>query len=114
MLTYKEIEKMNIAFDFSNSFIIARVSENYKNAETFALECVYSLGPYIADKLNTEYSKIVLIAISKNNKVVVYSVNSRYRDWLYRYFQKPSLMYVQFYDDIEPELIIEKIKELYE
>ena len=114
MLTNKEIDAMNIAFDFSNPFVVAKIPKNYKNAETFALECVYSLGPYIADKLNTEYSKVVLIAISKNNKVVVYSVNSRYRDWLYRYFQKPSLMYVQFYDDIEPELIIGKIKELYE
>lgn len=113
MLTNKEIDAMNIAFDFSNPFVVAKVPKNYKNAETFALECVYSLGPYIADKLNTDYSKLVLVAISKNNKIVFYSVDSRYRDWLYRYFQKPSLRYVQFYDDIELELIIEKLKELY-
>ncbi|MBQ8751040.1 MAG: hypothetical protein IJW32_06065 [Clostridia bacterium] len=113
MLTNKEIDAMNIAFDFSNPFAIARVPLNFKDAETFALDFVYSLGPYVADKLDIGYSDVVLIAISKNNKVVVYSVNSRYRDWLYHYFQKPSLMYVQFYDDIEPELIIEKIKELY-
>lgn len=113
MLTNTEINKMNIAFDFSNPFVIARVPKNYKDAETFALECVYSLAPYVANKLNTEYSKVVLIAISNNNKIVFYSVNSRYRDWLYRFFQKPSLMYVQLHDDTKPELIVEKLKELY-
>ena len=114
MLTYKEIDAMNIAFDFSNPFVVAKVPKNYENAEKFALECVCSLGPYVGNKLNTEYSKVVLIAISRNNKVVVYSVDGRCRDWLWNHFQKPSLVYTQFYDDIEPELIIEKLKELYE
>lgn len=114
MLTYKKIDAMNIAFDFGNPFVIARVPLNYSDAEDFALKCVYFLGPYVAKKINADYSKVVLVAISKNNKVVVYSVDSRYRDYLYHYFQKSSLKYVQFYNDIEPESIIEKLKELYE
>ena len=113
MITNKEIDAMNIAFDFSNPFAIARVPLNFKDAETFALDLVYSLGPYVAHKLNTEYSEVVLVAISKNNKVVVYSVNGVYREWLTLYFNEQSLDCIQFYDDIEPELIIEKIKELY-
>ncbi len=113
MLTEKEIDAMNIAFDFSNQFTIAKVSKNYKNAEIFALECVYSLVPYVANKLNVDYFKVVLIAISKNNKVVVYSVNNRYRNYLWHHFQKSSLNYAQFYDNVEPALIIKKIKDLY-
>ena len=114
MLTHEEIDAMNIAFDFSNPFVVAKVPKNYEDAEEFALECVQSLYPYVGNKLNTEYSKVVLIAISRNNKVVVYSINARCRDWLWNHFQKPSTGYTQFYDDIEPELIIEKLKELYE
>lgn len=114
MLTYKEIDAMNIAFDFSNPFAIARVPLNFKDAETFALDFVYSLGPYVADKLDIGYSDVVLIAISKNNKVVVYSVNGLYREWLTLYFNEQSLDCIQFYDDIEPELIIAKLKEFYD
>ena len=32
MLTDKEINAMNIAFDFSNPFVVAKVPKNYKNA----------------------------------------------------------------------------------
>lgn len=67
MLAYKEIDAMDIAFDFSNPFAIARVPQNFRDAETFALDFVYFLGPYVANKLDTDYSKVVLVAISKNN-----------------------------------------------
>ena len=70
----EKLEKMNIAFDFSNKFAIARVPFNYGDAENFALDCVYSLVPYVAEKLNIDYSKVVLVAISQDNKVVVFSV----------------------------------------
>ena len=29
--------------------------------------------------------------------------------WLYQYIQHPSLGYAQFYDDVTPELILEKL-----
>lgn len=45
MISKKEIEKMNIAFDFSRQYTIARVPKVYRNAEQFALEVVYSLRP---------------------------------------------------------------------
>lgn len=112
MMTFEKLEKMDIAFDFSNPFVIAKVPEDYHTAEDFALRCVYTLGPLFAKKMNIDYSKVVLVAISKNNKVVVYSVSSQYRDWLYLFFKKPSMKYAQFYDDVEPEQIIEKMKEL--
>ena len=54
MLLTEEIEKMHIAFDFSRQYTIARVPESYPTAEEFALKCVYSLRPYIADKLNID------------------------------------------------------------
>ncbi len=113
MLTKKEIDAMNIAFDFSNPVTIARVPFEYQSTENFALECVYYLIPYIAEKLNIDYSKVVLVAISKDNKVVVFSVASRDSDWLFYNFNNPSRCNAQLYDDVEPELIIEKTKRLY-
>ena len=88
MFTYEKIDAMNIAFDFSNPFVIARVPLNFKDAETFALDFVYPLGLYVTVKFDIRYSDLVLIAISKNNKVVVYSVNGAYREWLTLYFNE--------------------------
>lgn len=113
MLTRKQIEDMNIAFDGSNGFVIARVPTNYHNAEDFALRVVYGIRPYIADKLGVSYERVVLVAISENNKVVVMSENSRYREWLYHHFQKPSIGCAQLYDDVEPKQIIGKLKVLF-
>lgn len=101
MLSTKEIEKMNIAFDFSRQYTIARVPESYPTAEEFALKCVYFLRPYIAGKLNIDYTEVILVALSKNNKVVVLCNNNRYRDWLWNYFHKSSVGSAQFYDDID-------------
>lgn len=109
----KEIETMNIAFDFSKQYTIARVPKSYDRAEEFALECVYFLRPYVADKCNMESGKVILIAISKNNKVVVLCDDSRYRNWLWNNFHQPSVGSAQFYDDIEPERIIERLNLLF-
>lgn len=113
MLSNKEIEEMHIAFDFSRQYTVARVPKEYKDAENFALECVYSLRPYIANKLNIDCTAVIMVAISKNNKVVVLCDNNRYRNWLWNYFHKSSVGSAQFYDDIEPKLIIKKLDELF-
>lgn len=113
MISKEEIEKMSIAFDFSRQYTIARVPKVYQNAEQFALEVVYSLRPYISDKLGIDYEKVILIAVSKNNKVVVFCENNRYRNWLYNYFHQPSVGSAQFYDNTEPELILEKLNLLF-
>ena len=113
MLLTEEIEKMHIAFDFSRQYTIARVPESYPTAEEFALKCVYSLRPYIADKLNIDWTEVILVAVSKNNKVVVLCTNLRYRNWLWSRFYKFSVGHVQFNDDIEPELIIKRLDELF-
>ena len=97
-----ELKKMNIAFDFSNPFAIAKVSQNFKDAETFAKECVYYLAPYVANKFNIEFQGLELVAISQNNKVVVYSVGSINKDWVCRHFR----MSVKLYDEVDPCLII--------
>lgn len=109
----KEVEKMHIAFDFSKQYTIARVPESYKSAENFALRCVYALRPYVAKKCNIDSSKVILIAISKNNKVVVLCDNNRYRDWLWNNFYIPSIGSAQFYDNVAPEQIIEKLNLLF-
>lgn len=45
MISKKEIEKMNIAFDFSRQYTIARVPKVYRNAGQFALEVVTASDP---------------------------------------------------------------------
>lgn len=105
----KEIEAMNIAFDFSRRYTVARVPRSYDRAESFAFECVYSLKQYVADRIGIDPYDVVLIAISENGKVVVLSENSWYRAWLYFHFRQPSCGIVQFYNDVEPELIIDKM-----
>ena len=50
---------------------------------------------------------------SKNNKVVVFCKNNRYRNWLYNCFHQPSVGNAQFYDNTEHELILEKLNLLF-
>ncbi len=113
MMFEKEIDAMNIAFDFNKQYTIARVPQSYNSAEEFALKCVYSLRPYVADKLGVDYSDVILIAISKNDKVVVLSEDSRYRNWLWNCFHQSSVGSAQFYDDVKPELIIARLNKLF-
>ena len=107
-ITQNDVDKMGIVFDFRKQYTIARVPDDYRKAEDLALGLVYALFPYVAEKLGIDYGQVVLVVISRNGKVVVCS-NSRYRNWLYQYFQHPSLGYAQFYDDVAPELILEKL-----
>ena len=109
----EEIEKMNIAFDFSKRYTVARVPLNYNSADEFALECVYSLRPYVADKCNIDTTKVILVAISKNNKVVVLCDNDRYRSWLWDDFHQPSIGSAQLYDNVKPELILQRLNLLF-
>lgn len=113
MLFDKEIEAMNIAFDFSRRYTVARVPKSYDSAEEFAIKCVYSLRPYVADKIGVDSYDVVLIAISENGKVVVFCEEDRYRRYLYPHFQRPSCGAAQFYDDVDPELIIETMNVLF-
>ena len=112
MLCKKEIEAMNIVWDHHKQYTIARVPEDYSSAEDFALRLVYDLRPFVAEKLGIDCAKLVLVAISANDKVVVLSDNARYRNWLACYFHKPSVGAAQFYDDVAPELILKKMRAL--
>ncbi len=114
MMSKKEIDAMNVAFDFSKQYTVARVPEIYDKAEEFALRLVYSLRPYVADKLGIDCAEVILVAISKNNKVVVFCDDRSYRNWLWHYFSSPSVGSAQFYDDVKPELILERLDELFE
>ena len=103
----KEISAMNIAFDFSNKFTIARVPRSYETAEDFALKFVRYLVPFVAKMLNIDYTRVVLVAISQNNKVVVYKVCDWSRSWLFYNFK---LSNTKVYDDVDPETIIDEMK----
>lgn len=107
-ITQNDVDEMGIVFDFRKQYTIARVPKDYRKAEELALELAYALIPYVADRRGIDFGQVVLVVISRNNKVVVCS-SSRYRNWLYQYFQQPSLGNAQFYDDVAPELILEKL-----
>ena len=108
-ITQNDVDEKGIVFDFRKQYTIARVPDDYCKAEDLALRLAYTLVPYVADKLGIDFGEVVLVVISRNGKVVVCSVNNRYRNWLYQYFQQPSLGNAQFYDDVAPELILEKL-----
>ncbi len=112
MMSKKEIEQMNIAFDSNKQYVVAQVPKYYDSAEDFALGLVYSLKPYVAKKLNIEENKLVLVAISKNDKIVIISEDRRCRDWLARSFHPSCIGNAQFYDNVKSELILEEIKVL--
>lgn len=107
-ITQNDVDQMGIVFDFRKQYTIARVPDDYRTAEDLASELSYALLSYVTEKLGINFSQVVLVIISRNGKVVVCS-DSRYRDWLYLYFQHPSLGYAQFFDDVAPELILEKL-----
>lgn len=113
MMSKKEIEEMNIGLDFSRPYPVVLVSQTYLSAEDFALRCVYYLRPYVADKLGIHPDNVILVAISDNDKVVILCEDNRYRDWLWHYFHSPSVGSAQFYDDVKPELILERLDELF-
>ena len=113
MMLTKQIEEANLAFDFSKPYTIARVPQNYVDAENLAFRVAYSLRPYVADKLGIECSEVILVVISKNNKVVVLCENSRCRNLLWNFFHVPSIGIAQLYDDVKPELILDKLDRLF-
>lgn len=112
-MSAKQIEEMNIAFDFRKQYTVARVPQNYADAEDFASSLVYYLRPYVANKLGIAGRDVILVAVSENNKVVVLSEDGRSRKWLGSFFNKPSIGSAQFYDDVKPELIIDKMNNLF-
>lgn len=112
MVSSKQFDAMGIAFDFREQYTIARVPESFSRAEKFALELVYWLRPYVANKLHIDCWEVVLIAVSKNGRVVVFCDDSKYRDWLWKHFHQPSLGSAQFYDNVKSEQIIESIETL--
>lgn len=112
MMNKNEIEAMNIAFDFHKQYTIVNVPKSYDSAENFALNLVYSLRSYVADKLGIEVEKVVLIAVSENDKVVVISEDNRYQNWLWNLFHQPSVGVAQFYDNVAPSFIINRINDL--
>lgn len=113
MMLTKRIEEANIAFDFSRPYTVARVPQNYADAENLAFRVAYSLRSYVADKLGIDYGRVILVVISKNNKVVVLCENNRCRNYLWNFFHIPSIGIAQLYDDVKPELILEKLNMLF-
>lgn len=108
-----KINNRNVAIDFSNQFIIARIPENFKDEKSFVL-AVSDILAVIWQKLNVSPWDTDAIAVSSNNKVVFYSKKTDHWRYLNSFFKKSySAGFYLIYDNIDPELIIEKMKELY-
>ena len=107
----EKVGSIRVYFEIESSIIIAKVPQDYSNAEDLAFRIVYGLKPYVSEKFKIKNSEMVLVVISQNNKVVVACDNCMYRNHLFNYFHKPSIGYAQFYDNVEPQKIIGRLKE---
>lgn len=92
---------MNVVFEVKAHYVLMKDARRYECAESFALDTVYKSRVVIADSLGIVLRELVLIAVSRNGKIVVICDSNRYRDWLYRKFKKPSRGIAQFYDDVK-------------
>lgn len=108
-----KINNVNVTLDFSNQFVIARIQENYSDWTTFFL-VTSDIVATVAHHSGVSCWNIELIAIGKNNKFVVFTSNTVHRLRLFDSFQANcgSGNFLG-YDNIEPKLIIEKMKEFY-
>ncbi|MBP3687289.1 MAG: hypothetical protein J6J35_02875 [Alphaproteobacteria bacterium] len=108
-----KINNVNVTLDFSNQFVIARIQENYSDWETFFL-VTSDIVATVAHHSGVSALDVELIAIGKNNKFVVFTSNTMHSMCLFDSFQAHCTSgYFLGYDNIEPKLIIEKMKEFY-
>ena len=109
-----KIDNVNVTLDFSNQFVIARIQENYSDWETFCLVTSDIVATTIIQHSDVNALDLELIAIDKNNKFVIFSFNDEHRRCLRNSFQAHCVSRIFLgYDNIEPKLIIEKMKEFY-
>ena len=108
-----KIDNVNVTLDFSNQFVIARIQENYSDWETFFL-VTSDIVATASQHTGVNALDLELIAIDKNNKFVIFSFNGGHIGCLCNSFQAhcASGLFLG-YDNIEPKLIIEKMKEFY-
>ena len=108
-----KIDNVNVTLDFSNQFVIARIQENYSDWETF-FRVTSDIVATASQHSGVNALDLELIAIDKNNKFVIFSFNGRHRRCLRNSFQAHCASGIFLgYDNIEPKLIIEKMKEFY-
>lgn len=108
-----KIDNVNVTLDFSNQFVIARIQENYSDWETF-FRVTSDIVATASQHSGVNALDLELIAIDKNNKFVIFSFNGRHRRCLGNSFQAHCASGIFLgYDNIEPKLIIEKMKEFY-
>ena len=107
-----KINGMNVTVDLSNQFVIAQVPRVYKVAEKF-ITAVADIRDCISRKFNVSALEVELVAISKNNKVVIFSGDvSRMRN-ICKFFNVTFTGYFKFFDAEDPKWIIEKMKDLH-
>ena len=108
-----KIDNVNVTLDFSNQFVIARIQENYSDWETF-FRVTSDIVATASQHSGVNALDLELIAIDKNNKFVIFSFNGGHRRCLRNSFQAHCASGIFLgYDNIEPKLIIEKMKEFY-
>jgi len=107
----EKVGAIRVYFEIEYPLIIAKIPQDYSNAEDLAFRIVYGLKPYVSERFKIKNSEMVLVVISQNNKVVVACDDKMYRNHLLIYFHKPSIGYAQFYDNVEPQKIIDRLKE---
>ena len=101
---------INVLCSCDNNFIIAKVGKCYQSAKRLAEHMVIDLRLNIANKLDKDYSEIVLVTISANNKIVICCANNKYRNYLSDCFKELFCGETQLFECINPQEVIEKLK----
>ena len=108
-----KICNLDVTYDFSNSFVIASVSENFQIWGKFLL-LASDVVTVVVRRLNVDYCDVEVIVISQDNKVMVHSSHYDFRKKLCDFAaEKYCNCFYSAFENANPELIIEKMKEMH-
>ena len=108
-----KICNLDVTYDFSNSFVIASVPENFQIWEKFLL-LASDVVTVVVRRLNVDYCDVEVIVISQDNKVMIHSSNYNFRKKLCDFAaEKYCNCFYSAFENANPELIIEKMKEMH-
>ena len=108
-----KICNLDVTYDFSNPFVIARVPENFQSWEKFLL-FASDVVAVVVERLDVAFHDVEVIMISQDNKVMVHSFNYDFRKKLRDFAaEKYCNCFYSAFENANPELIIEKMKEMH-
>lgn len=107
-----KIKGTSVNVDFSNTFVVARVQGKCWNDEDFMM-LTADIAADVARRFDVNGVDVELIAISEDNKAILFSANGLHRRSLYRFFPKSKICgFFMFFHDARSAQILERMKEV--